>query len=72
MLSIGTLSLHWLKLWYAKGREEKNDLFTEMLQTGVEGLTPLNRRSLQTVQGLYCLVEFGQVTLPLIESIKQW
>ena len=36
------------------------------------GLTPLNRRSLQTVQGLYCLVEFGQVTLPLIESIKQW
>ena len=29
------------------------------------GLTSLNRRSLQTVQGLYCLVEFGQVTLPL-------
>ena len=38
----------------------------------IVGLTPLNRRSLQTVQGLYCLVEFGQVTLPLIESIKQW
>ena len=37
----------------------------------LSGLTPLNRRSLHTVQGLLP-IEFGQVTLPLIESIKQW
>ena len=51
---------------------EKKLKSTKLTLSTTEGLTPLNRRSLQTVQGLYCLVEFGQVTLPLIESIKQW
>ena len=33
-------------------------------------ITTKSERSLQTVQGLYCLVEFGQVTLPLIREYK--
>ena len=55
-------------IWGHRGQKV---IFTKKASSP-SGLTPLNRRSLQTVQGLYCLVEFGQITLPLIENIKQW